>query len=88
MSGTIFGKVQQLAHKVDPVDRNVSNWAGLNFKPKAAPAVNAPPNVGVASNLAQQQDDLRNRQRGVLSNIFAGNNAPAPTVATGTVLGG
>ena len=58
------------------------------FKPKEPPPVIAAPNVSTAANLAQQQDDLRNRQRGVLSNIFAGNNAPPPTVATGTVLGG
>lgn len=72
---------------IEPVSR-VFDPAYAAFKPKAAPVVNAPPNVNTASNLAQQQDDLRNRQRGVLSNIFAGNNAPPPVTATGTVLGG
>lgn len=88
MGGTVFGKIQQLGHKIDPLDRAVSSWAGLNFTPKPAPVVNAPPNISTAQNLVQQQDDLRARQRGVLSNIFAGNSASAPQVQSNTLLGG
>ena len=58
------------------------------LKKEGPPGPPQAPNVSTAANLAQQQDDLRNRQRGVLSNIFAGNNAPPPVTASGTVLGG
>ena len=46
------------------------------------------PTTDTAYNLQMQQDQLRNKQRGVLSNIYAGNNAPTPNVATKTLLGG
>lgn len=46
------------------------------------------PTTDTAYNLQMEQDQLRNKQRGVLANIYAGNNAPAPTVATKTLLGG
>jgi hypothetical protein len=84
-------------HKIfqwtDPVGSRIDNGKadliGDALKPKPAPITpGAPPNVSTAGNLAQEQNDLRNRQRGVLSNIFAGQNAPAPATATGTVLGG
>jgi hypothetical protein len=76
---------------IDPagaaIGRNTGIQGYLTKKP-GPPAPPQAPNVSTAANLTQQQDDLRNRQRGVLSNIFAGSNAPPPTTATSTVLGG
>ena len=81
----------QFTSWVDPAAAAVGRSSGIaNYlvKKEGPPGPPQAPNVSTAGNLAQQQDDLRNRQRGVLSNIFAGNNAPPPVTATGTVLGG
>lgn len=88
----IFSKhFAQFTSWVDPAGAFVgreSGIAGALIKKENPPGPPQAPNVSTAANLAQQQDDLRNKQRGVLSNIFAGSNAPPPTTATGTVLGG
>lgn len=76
---------------IDPAAAAVGRATGIKnylVKKPGPPGPPQAPNVSTAANLAQQQDDLRNRQRGVLSNIFAGNTAPPPTTATGSVLGG
>jgi len=52
--------------------------------PTAAPQA---PTLDSAANAANQQDDLMRRRRGILSTMFAGNNQPAPTVASKQLLG-
>lgn len=88
----VFSKhFAQATSWIDPAGAFVGRETGISkylTKKEGPPGPPQAPNVSTAANLAQQQDDLRNRQRGVLSNIYAGNNAPPPTVATGTVLGG
>jgi len=76
---------------IDPAGAFVGRETGITgalVKKEGPPGPPQAPNVSTAANLSQQQDDLRQRQRGVLSNIFAGNTAPPPVTATGTVLGG
>lgn len=56
--------------------------------PKPGPL--APPNVPTldsAENATNQQQDQMRRRRGVLSNIYAGQNAQNPTVSSKTLLG-
>lgn len=53
-----------------------------------APIPLGSPSTDTAANLQTQQDQLRNRQRGVMSNIFAGNSGPAPSTGSNTLLGG
>lgn len=88
----IFSKhFAQFTSWVDPAGAAIGRATGITgalVRKENPPGPPQAPNVSTAANLAQQQDDLRNKQRGVLSNIFAGNNAPPPTTATGTVLGG
>lgn len=52
-------------------------FGGGSPKPQAP----APPGVDAASNASQQNADLIRQRRGLLANIYAGNNAPPP--ATG-----
>ena len=82
MSGffnSIIGGSKAIGHKIGygPI---------LGSSPKAPPVPTAP-TIDSAQVLAQQQSDLRARQRGVLANIYAGNNSPAPAVASKTLLG-
>jgi hypothetical protein len=88
----IFSKhFAQFTSWIDPAAAAVGRSTGVTnalVRKENPPGPPQAPNVSTAANLTQQQDDLRNKQRGVLANIFAGNNAPPPTTATGTVLGG
>ena len=84
----IESKIDPVSRHYDPALSSSQIVADALGKKNTPVPPGAPPNVSTAANLAQQQNDLRDRQRGVLANIYAGNNAPPPTTATGTVLGG
>ena len=89
---SLFSKhFAQATSWIDPAGAFVGRETGIKdylVKKENPPGPPQAPNISTAANLSQQQDDLRQRQRGVLSNIFAGKNAPPPVTATGTVLGG
>lgn len=78
---------------LDPLDRGTQNFvlghppAGRNYYGEAPNAPPTAPTTDTAANLQNQQDQLRNLQRGVLSNIFAGSNSPAPTTGSRQLLG-
>jgi hypothetical protein len=80
-----FDPAGAFINRTDPIAKSVQNYARKKEGPPGPPQA---PNISTAANLSQQQDDLRQRQRGVLSNIFAGPNAAPPLTATGTILGG
>lgn len=95
MSG-LFNNIANLGRKLnkfDPLDRAVQNFTlgkpkdGRNYYGEGPLPPPGPPTQDVAANAAQQQQDLLRRRRGVLSNIFAGGNAPAPTTASKSALG-
>lgn len=89
-----------LANKFDPLmgaisklDKSSQNAVlgkpkdGRNYYGEGPLPPPGPPTQDVAANAAQQQQDMLRRRRGVLSNIFAGGNAPAPTTASKSALG-
>jgi len=95
--GTLINNIANLGRKInkfDPLDRAVQNFVlgkpkpGTSYYGEASPTPGSAPTSDTAANLSNQQAQLRNLQRGVLSNIYAGGNAPAPSVGTRTLLGG
>lgn len=81
-----------LGYKVfDPIQKGIMGDPATGQKFYGRPAIfsdTGVPTTDTAANLASQQDQLRNMQRGVLSNIYAGNTATPPTTGTRTLLGG
>ena len=77
--GGLFRKFQDTVRGPPP--------AGTNYYGEAPPPLGGP-STDTAANLQNQQTQLRNLQRGVLTNIYAGNTAAPPNVATRTILGG
>jgi len=75
---SFLSKIQQLGHKVDPIDRSVSQWAGLNFKPKNPAPTPGVPDPNQAANNAQNVTDQMRMRRGLMANIYAGAGGPAP----------
>lgn len=73
-----LARVQQLGHKIDPVDRAVSGAAGLDFKPKNPPPTPGVPNPNDAANASQNLTDQMRMRRGLMANIYAGAGGPAP----------
>lgn len=62
--------------------------AGLPGYSAKAPTMPQAPTIDDASTAAQQTQDMMRRRRGVLSNIYAGNQqSAAPTVSTTNLLG-
>lgn len=75
---SFLAKLQQNLHKVDPVDKAVSNFAGLNFAPKTPPPTPGAPNPNDAANAAQNLTDQMRMRRGLMANIYAGAGGAAP----------
>ena len=69
-------------------DQIIGRYPGYGTTKRGPTGDMTVPSTDTASNLQSQEDQLRNKQRGVLSNIYAGNNASAPVVATKQLLGG
>jgi hypothetical protein len=83
---SFLANIQQLAHKVDPLDRAVSSAVGLNFAPKTPPPPPGVPNPNDAANAAQSQTDAMRMRRGLMANIYAGASNAQP-VSGKTALG-
>jgi hypothetical protein len=75
---SFLSKIQQLGHKIDPVDRAVSSAVGLNFKPKNPAPTPGVPDPNQAANNAQNLTDQMRMRRGLMANIYAGAGGPAP----------
>lgn len=75
---SFLSRIQQLGHKIDPVDRSVSSAVGLNFAPKNPPPTPGVPNPNQAANNAQNLTDQMRMRRGLMANIYAGAGGPAP----------
>lgn len=75
---SFMAHLQQNLHKVDPLDRAVSSFAGLNFTPKTPPPTPGVPNPNDAANAAQNLTDQMRMRRGLMANIYAGAGNTAP----------
>jgi hypothetical protein len=85
--GSFLRKVQQLGHKIDPLDRAVSGAVGLDFKDKPVPPVPKAPNIDTATQSLLDTQDQLSRRKGILGNVFAGNQTQTASVGK-TTLGG
>lgn len=86
---SFLGHLQQNLHKVDPVDRAVSSFVGLNFKPKTPPPSPGVPDPNAAANASQNLTDQMRMRRGLMANIYAGGQTGAASqpVSGKTALG-
>lgn len=75
---SFLAHLQQNLHKVDPVDKAVSSYVGLNFTPKKPPPSPGVPNPNDAANAAQNLTDQMRMRRGLMANIYAGAGGPPP----------
>lgn len=80
------GMVKGFGHLWDRILGRVTGTQLGGYQP-SPPRDTGAPSTDTAANLQNQQDQLRNMQRGVLANIYAGNSAAGPTVATRQLLG-
>ena len=71
----------------DSSGRLIGRYPGYGTDKAAAPDTTGVPTTDTSANLMSQEDQMRNRQRGVLANIYAGNNAGTPALGTKQLLG-
>ncbi len=75
----------------DPIQKFLAGSPNAGRKYYGEPAINTDtnaPTTDTSANLLSQQSQLRNMQRGVLSNIYAGGSAPNPSTGSRQLLGG